>query len=400
MIRKKFNLPTSLFFVLLSISLIFAPMVSAVELVISGNGSESDNTISTEIETQTTVVQENNSSAENNVEVNSNTGENSANDNSGEVNIETGDTATEVIVENQLNTSSAEVECCLTDPKYEISDNGSGSDNTIQASVSNNTTIVVSQDSKIKNDISGSSNTGDNTASDNNGDVVIKTGDIHVSGELKNSTNISTVASATGVGSGVSVLIADNGTDSKNSISVRLLASSDIVREDLADIDNHIDWDLNTGGNVANDNFGDIYFSTGDIFFDFAITNDPVNIGGVDIDCCAVIDDGDDGDNGDGGDNGNGDDGDDNNGGDQGNGDGDGDGNGDDEEKDEPEGKLLATAAATTTEILGLSDTSSDEQRGRAFWIGFALLAFGIKLLGDGLQRYNDLQLDEEEKTS
>lgn len=392
MLINKFKSTTSLLAILVSLSLTISPYASAVELVISGNGSESNNTITAQVETEVQVVQENNASVENNVDIDSNTGENTASDNSGNVSIQTGDTNNDIGIENELNTSQVEVECCGDDQTLEISGNGESSNSSINSQIGINTTIVSTQNADIKNNINGTTNTGNNSANGNDGDVSIKTGDINVEGDVKNVANLSFISATVGNGNKLSAKIANILGNSVNNISVKLISDTEVITDYTADISNDINWDLNTGGNIANSNLGDVSFTTGDIFFDFAVFNDPINVGGVDIDCCGTFDDGDndgggDEDDGDGGGNGG------QNGGSSDNGGG--------SSSDGGGGSGTLLSAAASTELLGLSYTSSSQQKNRAFWIGFILISIGVKLLGDALAGYNTLQLNEaDQKTS
>lgn len=387
--RSPLKLKTLATIFMLVASLVATSSTYAMEYSISGNGAESESVVDIELNTQVTVVQENEATVENNVEVESNTGDNVASGNNGNVSIETGNTVTEIDVNNEVNTSVTEVECCVSDQILGISDNGESSENEISVVTNTTTNLTSNQTVNISNNISGSSNTGDNSAEDNVGEVLIETGDIHVEGSVGNSANSSSVSSSTGLGGEVSVKISNNGASSTNSISLVFEDDDNAIVNNTAEIINNVDWNLNTGGNEASGNVGDVSFLTGDIFYEFAIYNDPLNMSGIDIGCCAIYDPDDEEEqesNDDGGNGG------DNNGGDSGSSDSN-DGNGDSSDDGGGDGGTLLAAAAST-ELLGLSATSSEEQKGRAFWIGFILLSLGVKLLGDVLQRYNTLQIN------
>ncbi len=358
----------------LSLILAFAPTVRAVELVISENGSGSESEISTQVETTTEVAQSNEAEVSNNVATDANTGGNEASNNTGgDVAIETGDVNQEVLVETSVNSSEVEVGCCPADTNAEISANGNDSQNTIDLTQTDETNIIVNQEAKVVNQVVGSANTGENSANENNGNVSIQTGDISVSGGIENGPiNVADV-SATSGGGDVEAGITGNGAGSNNSISASLSNQTNVILNFQANIGNDVGWDLNTGRNSANSNNGDVSIITGDIFFDFFIKNGPINIGGVDINCCFVFDPGDDGNGEDPGDGDNGEDPGD--GGDRG-GNGGGDGGGGDG------GGGNGGVGGVGPQVIGLSDTTSKAARTLIFWCGLAMIVYGLKLIG------------------
>jgi len=158
------------------------PALAGTTLEISGNGSDSDNTVDVSTSNNTAVVQNNEAHVNNNIKVESNTGENTADDNTGgDVEIETGDADTEVNVSNSLNSNQASVDCCNEgDTEVKISGNGSDSDNDVKLNQTNGKDSGVFQTNKanVNNKVDVDSDTGDNDADDNTGgNVTIKTGD-------------------------------------------------------------------------------------------------------------------------------------------------------------------------------------------------------------------------------
>lgn len=362
----------------LSLILAFAPNVRAVELVISGNGSESNSQINTQIETITEVTQTNEANISNEVNTNADTGGNSASGNSGgETSINTGDIDTKLTVENSVNSTATNIDCCAQDTGASITGNGSDSQNSINLEQNNNTGVVINQSADIKNDVKGSANTGGNSANDNGGNVSIKTGDIYVSGGVENGPiNVANVTAPSG-GGDISAVLHGNGAGSTNSIFASFSNNTNIFTNYQANIQNAVYWDLNTGKNTANGNNGDVSILTGDIFFDFFIKNGPINIGGIDIPCCRIFEPEEpeepeqpeepeepeepgDGDNG-GEEPGNG-------------GDGDGDGNGGGDDGDGGVGGGPG--------VIGLSDTRSKAAQALFFWAGLLMIVYGIRLIG------------------
>ena len=188
---------------------------NGVDLEISGNGSDSDNTIDLDLDRSVLVVQENKADIKNGIWADSNTGNNDANDNTdGDVSIDTGDAQTRVEVDNAVNFNAADVDCCLFDVEAEISGNGSGSDNEIEAELENELEVFQSncgKDNKpenhdlfldgnqhgdhrgceVENEVWADAFTGDNKANDNtDGDVETSTGDAETKVEASNSANV------------------------------------------------------------------------------------------------------------------------------------------------------------------------------------------------------------------
>lgn len=263
----------------------FSPYVKAEELKITGNGSDSDNNISITQDTHTEVEQSNNANIDNNIQQKADTGNNTASDNSGDTSIDTGDIDTATKVENQANISAVDVNNCCNNNSTEatISGNGSGSDNNIDINKSNDTTIDIKQNANINNDVDVKANTGDNKANDNTGDVSINTGDISGKVEVKNANiNIDPV-DVNSCCEDMSIKIADNGSDSDNSIKVNEENNIEIRLDNRAEVNNDVNIDANTGGNEADDNSGDVNIQTGDIDFEALVENGPINIKLVNI---------------------------------------------------------------------------------------------------------------------
>lgn len=366
----------SFFLFLLSLILVFAPTVRAMELVISGNGSGADSQISTQVETTTKVVQTNEANISNEVATDANTGGNRASGNSGgETPVNTGNIDTKLTVENSVNSTATNIDCCSQDIGASITGNGSDSQNSINLRQNNSTEVVINQSADIKNNVKGSANTGGNSANDNGGNVSIQTGDIKVSGGIDNGPiNVANVTAPSG-GGDVSAVLHENGAGSTNSISAFFNNNTNVLTNYQANIFNEVNWDLNTGRNTANGNCGDVSILTGDIFFDFFIKNGPINIGGVKIPCCHLFEPEEPGDGGNGGENGeepgDGEGGEEPGNGEEGNGeDGGGGGGGN------------GGVGGGGPQVIGLSDTTSKAARTLFFWVGLAMIVGGLGLIG------------------
>ena len=372
-------------FLALGLLLIFGQgptMAYALEIVVSDNGSGSESEVQLTQDTETNVTQTNEANVANDVDVSANTGDNEASDNTGgNVAIETGDVTENISVDNSVNSSVVETGCCPQEVTATISGNGADSENEIDLEIENETQISINQLAYITNNIQGTANTGGNTANDNTGgNVSIETGSIHIAGGIQNGPiNSASVSGGTG-GGDISAKIWGNGADSDNSIDADLDFDSDIFLNFKSDIDNFVNWDLNTGENQANGNNGNVSILTGDIFFDFLIKNGPINFGFVSWGCCDIFDPGeppaDDEPNGEEPPDDPGDENGEENGEDE---------NGEDEDENGEEGELLAEAAAIEAGgpgIAGLSDTGSEQAQAIFFWMGILMMVMGAQLIG------------------
>jgi len=276
-------------FSIIAITLVVNPyVVLADEFIIDGNGSGSDNVINAEVTAETTVNQKNDAQIENNVDVEADTGGNTANSNTGgEVVIDTGEINAEVNIINEgINESYVDLGCCAEENTIEISGNGSNSKNLVVYTNTSSSNVSIINNATITNNVTGYVNTGNNSANYNTGSVSIVTGNINATDNIKNSNvNVYQVDAANSGGS-VSIRISDNGNDSDNSIVIINDNSVIISIKNIAVIENNSDWVLNTGGNQANGNNGTVKIVTGDIYFKSNITNDGINVGYVDVDCC------------------------------------------------------------------------------------------------------------------
>lgn len=205
--------------------ILFPEEVLNTDVANTGNGSDSTNTASANIDNSDETYQYNNANIQNNLLADTNTGDNSTSSNTGGNNsIETGDTSTDVSVINIANTNivgdmwlvlvntagewlgqimgtDANGNIAVSqglafnvDENGEISvtnaDNGSGSTNTGTVNQQTNTTTVQNNTANIVNDLDLSANTGGNSASRNTGgDNSIETGDANIIANIVNFVN-------------------------------------------------------------------------------------------------------------------------------------------------------------------------------------------------------------------
>lgn len=258
----------------------------ADELIISGNGDNSQNQVSITSSQTTTVEQANNANVSNDLTSTASTGDNSVSLNTGDPSITTGNIQATTAVENNLvNSSVTQVGCCPDPTQVTISDNGASSTNQVDLTQTSQTTALVYQDATIVNSVTGYANTGLNSANHNNGDVSISTGDIVARVILANDgINLAKVQTPAG-NSAVAVAIWGNGAFSTNQVNSSASQQSNVYITNQANILNLVSWYANTGLNSASGNSGNVSITTGDILLDILIRN-RVNLAEVKIDCC------------------------------------------------------------------------------------------------------------------
>src|SRR3989304_5902737 len=180
---------------LLTLSLISAQTVRAVDIVISENGAGSTSQATVESTSTTSVQQSNTSTIDNSLDVSSNTGDNRTSDNTGgSTQISTGDATTSVDVDNTTNISQVNSDnCCTGENTLAISGNGSGSENIVSLNQKSTVITSINQSANITNNIQGDANTGANLANNNTGDVTIKTGDIKLDFFIRNFVNLGSI---------------------------------------------------------------------------------------------------------------------------------------------------------------------------------------------------------------
>lgn len=261
-----------------------------LELTVTDNGSGSTSEVSAVVEQTATVVQSNDTNINNEVGIEADTGSNNVSGNGGEIAVETGDVNITAEVTNEVNNSAVNLPCCEASGETVIEVSGNGEGSTTQVNYTNEqaTEVFVNQQAIINNILSGTLNTGNNTASNNGGNVTIETGSISGNVNLTNIINSSQVQVSTGSNGEIIIKVNQNGTNSQNLITLSLVDGVLVVVDNQAEVNNSVNFDLNTGNNTANDNQGEVWIKTGDI--DFAIiTENLINQDEVIIDkCCEV----------------------------------------------------------------------------------------------------------------
>ena len=270
--------------------------LASLDVEISGNGANSDNTANVAVSTDTQVTQNNTANITNNVNVSADTGANDANKNTGgDVDITTGNATTTVGVSNTANSNVADVNgCCPSDLNVKISGNGAKSDNDANVAVKNSTWVDQNNYAKIKNNVDVDSDTGKNDANGNTGgSVSITTGNSSSDVAVSNTANknVATVGNGSGGGS-LSVVISGNGYKSTNTANVAVASLTGVQQNNRAKITNDVDVDADTGKNDANHNTGgDVEILTGNADAEVDVSN-LANFNFADVDSCGCILDG------------------------------------------------------------------------------------------------------------
>ncbi len=281
-------------------SMIFGSFMPAalgqLNLEVTGNGSDSNNTLNLSSTNSTVVTQSNTANISNNVNVSADTGGNDAEDNTGgDVSVTTGDSDVSVGISNTANSNSASVDSCngcLGDLSVVISGNGSDSDNEVNLDVENTTHLTQSNYANVNNNVDIDSNTGDNDANDNTGgDVEVNTGSATTSVEVNNllNANVASVSSGEEEGDGLSIWITGNGSDSDNTVNLGLESATVVTQANVANVNNDVDVDSDTGDNDAEDNTGgDVMIDTGDADVDVTVDT-MANFNLADIMSCCLL---------------------------------------------------------------------------------------------------------------
>lgn len=273
---------------------------STTNLTISGNGADSENTVTDTKNYSNTVVQSNSATITNTITTNGNTGENSVKANTGgDVTVDTGDAISHVTVSNAANINKAIIkDCnCLTGTvNGTITGNGADSENEINFDTSTTNSVFQDNYALFANDITTNLNTGDNDAKENTGgvnggEVNIETGDAGASVTLVNKANenlalIGSLGNGT-VNGGINLTISGNGADSDNDVNHKKTTDNTVVQDNYADFMNYLTVNADTGDNDAKENTNQgVTIETGVAQAIASVTNKAnFNVAAVDCGC-------------------------------------------------------------------------------------------------------------------
>lgn len=256
------------------------PSNTDTNVLISGNGSNSDNNVDLTQSSSNSIFQNNNANVDNKVKVSGDTGDNRASDNTGgDVSVTTGNVDTSVSLSTSGNVNSARIgngDNGGGSLSARIIGNGTHSDNNITLDWGNDTTIVQSNNADVDNDVKVDADTGGNRAKDNTGgDVVIDTGDVTTDVTVDNMVNFNFADANCGcLLDDVLAKIAGNGSDSDSTIDATLDSSQQVFQDNCGEnhqvwelggprhedcgIDNNVRVNADTGDNKGEDNTGSV----------------------------------------------------------------------------------------------------------------------------------------------
>lgn len=148
---------------------------------------------------------------------------------------------------------------------YEISGNGSGSDNDVVVESTNTTTVNQNNTANVTNNIKTKADTGDNKANYNTGgNIGIQTGKADVTANVSNNLNSNIAEVDCCAASGANVEVKNNGADSDNKVGLVNTNTTTLNQKNVANVTNDVDVDADTGNNKAGgNNGGDVVIKTG-----------------------------------------------------------------------------------------------------------------------------------------
>ncbi len=232
------------------------------DVLISGNGYNSDNDVKLKTSNDVSVFQDNTAKISNDIDANAKTGNNDANRNTGgDVLVFTGDAQSSVNVDNKANANIAKVggNGDGSDMDLRIIGNGSNSDNDIRVEAHQSVLLVQNNDAYVYNNIDAKAKTGGNDANDNTGgDVIIDTGDAKAWVEVDNMVNFNAADVDCGCLSDVLAKIHGNGSNSDNDIKAKIEKDLSAFQDNASDLYNYVDAKAKTGHNDAKRNTGPV----------------------------------------------------------------------------------------------------------------------------------------------
>lgn len=294
MTKLTLKLTTSAVSAVLGLASVAPAAFGATSLTVSGNGSNSNNSVNVSSSNSNFVTQSNVANVVNDVAVSSNTGGNHADSNTGGTsNISTGSTTSNVGVSTQANSNIANVAACncLGNTDVTVSGNGHESDNSVDLHSNHASVVNQTNEANVLNNVSVDSNTGHNSASSNtNGDNGISTGGSNATVGVTNALNSNVVTeSGSGNGGNVTVNLSGNGEASDNNADVTLGSANFLTQANDAHVVNNVSAFSNTGGNDADSNTGgNTHVSTGTANDHVTVSN-AANFNGADLSNCDCV---------------------------------------------------------------------------------------------------------------
>jgi hypothetical protein len=239
--------------------------VNGINATVSGNASDTTNTVGVALSATTHLTQDNTADVENNVHVVANTGGNEANkNNGGDVSIETGNAdVDDISVSTNVNANHAVVgggDSNGGDLSLMIVGNAADSINTIGLNLANSTVVTQTNDADIENNIRVKAVTGYNEANQNNGgDTEIDTGDADVEVAVDNMANFNHAVLDDCCLADGTAKISGNGFGSTNTLGLNLLTATFATQDNTLECDEkdgcaNVAIESLSGHNSANEN--------------------------------------------------------------------------------------------------------------------------------------------------
>jgi hypothetical protein len=270
--------------------------LATVDVTISGNGADTNNTAKVETSNTTIVTQTNTANISNNVSVTSNTGGNKANSNTGgDVSVSTGNATSNVGISNTANSNAADVSgCnCSGDVNATISGNGANSKNDLKLETESKTWVTQNNTANVSNNVDAYLTTGKNEANKNTGGgVSIETGNAEANNITVHNAvnkNVASVGGGSNGGGTLAVVISGNGANSNNKAKVEAESETGVIQNNVADISNSVEVTAKTGKNKADSNTGgDVSIETGNAMANVDVSN-LANFNAADVSSCGCL---------------------------------------------------------------------------------------------------------------
>lgn len=240
-----------------------------VDVLISGNGVDTDNTVDLDMNKRKgpsiEVNQWNTAEVKNKVDAVADTGGNDADRNTGgDVSVSTGSATTSVALDTVANANSATVGGDGEDAELsvQILGNGDSSDNDVDLDLNSFVLLEQGNNADVYNNVDAYAFTGHNDAERNTGgDVEVDTGDATVDVTVDNMVNFNAADVDCGCGFDVLAKIGGNGVDSDNTIDAYLGGGLEVGQynggESDNEVDNFVDAFAKTGWNEVESNTGE-----------------------------------------------------------------------------------------------------------------------------------------------
>lgn len=248
----------------------------ALEITVEGNGDSASSTVDLAQTQQQTIAQTNETTVDNHVATEANTGSNTVDNSNGSAKITTGEVAQATEINNNLNVNqTVNNGCCggsTGQTTIGIMDNGEGSTNAVSVSTTKNSNIEMTNNANISNQLHDKAETGNNTVKSNLGQATITTGEISAGTHLFNVFNRNDYNRCCSENDDLRVQINDNGHDSINSVSIVDTQTDWVKTANSSFLSDDLWMDLMTGDNYL-DGTGDNFIKTGDIVLNVQISN-------------------------------------------------------------------------------------------------------------------------------